>query len=86
MQAVDNDPLLDESVTMAKRLKSLGRTVGLDVLPGKFAMAFNTNKIQVLEGENAQNSLCFSGLPHGFLHFLQVNFVWTKKKLTIIRF
>lgn len=28
------DPFLDESVTMAKRLKSLGRNVGLDILSG----------------------------------------------------
>lgn len=39
------DPFLDDSVTMAKRLKSLGKSVGLDVL---------------------------SGLPHGFLSFINV--------------
>lgn len=36
LQAVDNDPFVDDSVTMAKRLKALGKSVGLDVLPGKF--------------------------------------------------
>lgn len=41
LQAVDNDPFVDDSVTMAKRLKSLGNNVGLDILPGKFDTAFN---------------------------------------------
>lgn len=39
------DPLVDESVTMAKRLKKHGVSVGLDVL---------------------------RGLPHAFLHLIQV--------------
>lgn len=32
---MDNDPFVDDSVTMAKRLKALGKSVGLDVLPGE---------------------------------------------------
>lgn len=28
------DPLIDDSVTMAKRLKLLGNSVALDILPG----------------------------------------------------
>lgn len=48
-QAVDADPFIDDSVTMAKRLKGLGRTVGLDVLPGKFDCPFEIVKIETLQ-------------------------------------
>lgn len=57
-QTADMDPFLDDSVTMAKRLKLLGKSVGLDVLPGlphgflnfvkvTFVMSTSTPKNQV---------------------------------------
>lgn len=51
------DPFLDESVTMAKRLKLLRTNVGLDVLPGLPHGFLNFVKVMLDSTQNHLNDV-----------------------------
>lgn len=68
------DPFVDDSVTMAKRLKVLGKSVGLDVLAGLPHGFLNLIQVRIY-------GLSPSFLSFHFLNFKIKNFTVSKKFL-----